>query len=153
MERRALLRWTIFQVLIGNTDAHAKNLSFMSTHAGLSLAPAYDLLCGRAFSAKHIDQTYAMAIGDAFEPEAVSAYEWAVLCVQAKLNPNQVKKELMQLAEATRIALPVVATQVSAEGADMRMVMEVCALVEVQCARQFAMAALIPEMAKDARQT
>jgi serine/threonine-protein kinase HipA len=27
-ERLALLRWTLFQVLIGNTDAHAKNLSF-----------------------------------------------------------------------------------------------------------------------------
>ncbi|MDD5036368.1 MAG: HipA domain-containing protein, partial [Methylococcaceae bacterium] len=44
-ERLALLRWAIFQVLIGNTDAHGKNLSFFLDAGGLRLAPAYDLVC------------------------------------------------------------------------------------------------------------
>lgn len=42
--RQALLRWTIFNLLIGNGDAHLKNLSFLSGSKGIRLAPFYDLL-------------------------------------------------------------------------------------------------------------
>ncbi|HPA01620.1 MAG TPA: HipA domain-containing protein [Chiayiivirga sp.] len=42
--RLALLRWTIFNLLIGNGDAHLKNLSFLIGTAGVELAPFYDLL-------------------------------------------------------------------------------------------------------------
>lgn len=42
--RLALLRWTIFNLLIGNGDAHLKNLSFLIGAAGVELAPFYDLL-------------------------------------------------------------------------------------------------------------
>lgn len=37
-QRLQLLRWTLFQILTGNTDAHAKNLSFFSGQAGLQFA-------------------------------------------------------------------------------------------------------------------
>ena len=39
-----LLRWVIFQALIQNFDAHAKNISFFWGRQGLQLAPAYDLV-------------------------------------------------------------------------------------------------------------
>jgi serine/threonine protein kinase HipA of HipAB toxin-antitoxin module len=45
-DRLNLPRWSLFQVLIGNTDAHAKNLSFYFGPQGLVLAPAYDLVSG-----------------------------------------------------------------------------------------------------------
>jgi len=41
--RMTLIRWTILQYLIGNSDAHGKNLSFLVEPGGLRLAPAYDL--------------------------------------------------------------------------------------------------------------
>ncbi len=44
-DRMALLRWTIFNILIGNADAHAKNLAMLFTDRGLQLAPFYDLIC------------------------------------------------------------------------------------------------------------
>jgi serine/threonine-protein kinase HipA len=34
----------VFNVLVGNSDAHLKNLSFMVSHEGVQLAPFYDLL-------------------------------------------------------------------------------------------------------------
>jgi serine/threonine-protein kinase HipA len=42
--RQHLWRWLLFNVLIGNHDNHLKNVSFVVTAEGSSIAPAYDLL-------------------------------------------------------------------------------------------------------------
>ncbi len=42
--RIALFRWTTFNILIGNGDAHLKNLSLFVSQKGYSLAPHYDLV-------------------------------------------------------------------------------------------------------------
>jgi serine/threonine-protein kinase HipA len=42
--RARLFGWLVFNVLIGNSDAHLKNLSFLVSHEGVQLAPFYDLL-------------------------------------------------------------------------------------------------------------
>jgi len=42
--RSRLFGWLVFNVLIGNSDAHLKNLSFLVSHEGVQLAPFYDLL-------------------------------------------------------------------------------------------------------------
>lgn len=41
---RRLLDWTIFNVLIGNSDAHLKNISFFLSKDNIVLAPFYDVL-------------------------------------------------------------------------------------------------------------
>lgn len=42
--RLRLYSWFVFNLLIGNNDAHLKNLSFMADAAGIALAPHYDML-------------------------------------------------------------------------------------------------------------
>jgi HipA-like protein len=42
--RLAIFRWSIFNIMIGNADAHLKNLSFFSKPGGYELAPFYDLV-------------------------------------------------------------------------------------------------------------
>lgn len=42
--RIGLFRWTVFNVLIGNHDAHLKNLSLYAGREGYSLAPHYDFV-------------------------------------------------------------------------------------------------------------
>lgn len=51
--RLALLRWQIFNLLIGNGDAHLKNLSFLLAPGtgGMELAPHYDLLSTAVYRA------------------------------------------------------------------------------------------------------
>jgi len=39
-----LFRWLVFNMLVGNSDAHLKNISFLVDATGLRLAPFYDLL-------------------------------------------------------------------------------------------------------------
>jgi len=97
VDRLGLLRWAIFQVLIGNTDAHGKNVSFFCDRRGLRLAPAYDMVCMGALDAG-FPHTYAMAIGDAFTEDALTSYEWAHFGHLCKLPFRLVAHELNGLA-------------------------------------------------------
>jgi serine/threonine-protein kinase HipA len=47
--RTRLFGWLVFNVLVGNSDAHLKNLSFLVSHEGIQLAPFYDLLSVAAY--------------------------------------------------------------------------------------------------------
>jgi serine/threonine-protein kinase HipA len=47
--RTRLFSWLVFNVLVGNSDAHPKNLSFLVSHDGIQLAPFYDLLSVAAY--------------------------------------------------------------------------------------------------------
>ena len=55
--RTRLFGWLIFNVLVGNSDAHLKNLSFMVSHEGVQLAPFYDLLCVACYDTPAFDKT------------------------------------------------------------------------------------------------
>ncbi|WEL55786.1 HipA domain-containing protein [Pseudomonas kermanshahensis] len=43
--RLQLFRWLVFNIVVGNNDAHLKNLSFFVRPDAYYLAPHYDLLC------------------------------------------------------------------------------------------------------------
>lgn len=53
--RIRLFSWLVFNVLVGNTDAHLKNLSFMVNHEGIELSPLYDLLSTAVYETKAFD--------------------------------------------------------------------------------------------------
>ena len=144
-ERLALLRWTLFQVLIGNTDAHAKNLSFYLDREGLSLAPAYDLDCGLAFGGEQHLDTYAMAIGNAFHAQALSPYEWANFAHACALPFRQVSTELARMAQRVRDGLPKACEDARAAGVAPQLIEQLRTLVAAECERQAGMA---PAVAK-----
>jgi serine/threonine-protein kinase HipA len=56
-----LLKWLIFNLVIGNNDSHSKNLAFLQTADGIRLAPFYDLLSTSVY--KEIGQNFAFKIG------------------------------------------------------------------------------------------
>lgn len=151
VQRLRLLRWVVFQVLIGNTDAHAKNLSFFVGANGPELAPAYDLLCSRVFDATALDSHYALAIGDAFDAESLSPYEWAVFCDACRVNPALLEKELARLAQAVSAQLPALATSAVAAGASPEVAGKLESAIHAECQRQQAMAPRIRGMMDTAR--
>ena len=55
------IEWIIFNYLIGNTDAHAKNLSLLHDDK-IRLAPFYDLLSTEVYPEKIVDHKMAMLI-------------------------------------------------------------------------------------------
>jgi serine/threonine-protein kinase HipA len=56
-----ILKWLIFNLVIGNNDSHSKNLAFLQTWDGIRLAPFYDLLSTSVY--KEIGQNFAFKIG------------------------------------------------------------------------------------------
>ena len=45
LARMQVFRWIVFNTMVGNSDAHLKNISFLVDHDGKRVAPFYDLLC------------------------------------------------------------------------------------------------------------
>ena len=73
-----LLRWQIFNVLAGNSDGHAKNLSLLySPGRGTRLAPFYDLICTRAM--ERIDNHLAFAVGGQRDPGIIGRNHWEIM--------------------------------------------------------------------------
>jgi serine/threonine-protein kinase HipA len=55
--RLAIFRWVLFNTLVGNSDSHLKNISFLASAEGVQLAPFYDLLCTAVYhSPMYADQ-------------------------------------------------------------------------------------------------
>lgn len=97
-----LLRWQIFNVLAGNSDGHAKNLSLLYLANGeIRLTPFYDLVCTRAI--KRIDYHLAFSIGGERNPGMVTQKHWEALARQCDIQPkfliNQVQAIATQLLD------------------------------------------------------
>lgn len=50
-----LFSWLVFNVLVGNGDAHLKNLSFLVSNEGIQIAPFYDLLSTASYETPTFD--------------------------------------------------------------------------------------------------
>jgi len=82
-----LLRWQIFNVLAGNSDGHAKNLSLLYLHnRTIQLAPFYDLVCTRAI--ERIDYHLAFDVGGQRDPGQITKEHWNVFANQCDLGPR-----------------------------------------------------------------
>ncbi|HBA88854.1 MAG TPA: hypothetical protein DCZ75_12985 [Geobacter sp.] len=91
---KGLLDWALFQLVIGNSDSHGKNISFFVGRTGITLAPAYDLLCLDLYD---YDRDLAMAIGDCFDPVEVGTYQLAEMCEECGVSQRQAAKSLSTL--------------------------------------------------------
>jgi serine/threonine-protein kinase HipA len=100
----ALVRWVGFNCLIGNEDAHAKNLAFLYTDAGLRLTPHYDLVSTEVYP--HLRRELAMKIGSSWDVRNVQKSDWRRFAARVELPWNTVRRLLLDLAAGSRDALP-----------------------------------------------
>lgn len=101
--RRALLRRVVFDVMVGNADAHGKNVSFFLGSSGMSLAPVYDIVCVAAWP--HLSQELAMAIGDQFDGAKVRRSDWEKLAEDCVVPGRLVLREVAAMAKRVRAAV------------------------------------------------
>ena len=102
--RMALIRWTLLHYLIGNSDAHGKNLSFLVEPGGLRLAPAYDLVAVCVYP--DIDHELAMAIGDEFDITKIRAFDWADFAQRCGVERRLLVREMNRSVKTVRAQLP-----------------------------------------------
>lgn len=70
--QRQFLRWVFFNLLVGNCDAHAKNIALLHTRQGRRLAPAYDLVATQIYAPRLTDRL-AMSVGGARKVDELDA--------------------------------------------------------------------------------
>lgn len=93
-----LLNWILFNLLIGNTDNHGKNISYFVTNKGYELAPAYDLLNVKVY--EDFNHELAFKVGDTFSLDDITVKQLALMAEQMNLQPQFVQKQLHKLAKA-----------------------------------------------------
>jgi len=97
IDRLELIRRIIFNYLIGNADAHAKNFSFLYRGGKRILAPAYDLLSTAIYP--KINQKMAMKIGSQYEPYRVYWRHWQSLVENTAIAHKILATDLQDLAK------------------------------------------------------
>jgi serine/threonine-protein kinase HipA len=140
-----LLRWAIFQILVGNFDAHAKNLSFHCDAFGMSLAPAYDIVCTLVYG-EAFDQTLSMGIGDAFDPADLGAFDWAFFAHRCGLERGLVPRELGSMTARVAKHLPEAIASARAAGAPESLLGALRDAIAGQCAKQALIAPMVAQV-------
>jgi len=97
-DRLQFIRLVIFNFLIGNCDAHAKNYAVLYRGGSPSLAPAYDLLSTMIYD--NMSKRFAMKIGGENRMGQLTRSHFEKMAVQCDLNPKIVLSELRELASA-----------------------------------------------------
>jgi serine/threonine-protein kinase HipA len=119
--RRELVERLLFNLLIGNGDAHAKNFALLFGAEGAELAPAYDLLCTQVYPA--LSDSFVMKVGPARRQDELTALAWQELAQQSQLPLEWIKQRGGELSSAVQLALRDLAPQICAQnpalGADI----------------------------------
>jgi serine/threonine-protein kinase HipA len=95
----ALLDQVIFNILVANTDAHAKNYSLiLSVAAAPRLAPLYDV--SSVLPWPHVVQSYAQSIaGKKRAPDMIAGRHWEKVARDIGYRPTDVRKRVQELVD------------------------------------------------------
>jgi serine/threonine-protein kinase HipA len=108
-------KWVMFNYLIGNADAHAKNISLLISDRGYEIAPFYDLLCVRAYG----DSKMALYIGDQDDFDSVGAHSWEAMCEDCGFNLAPTLKQFRTMATALMSAWVKVRNRINKQHPDL----------------------------------
>lgn len=107
-----LLQAAVFNVLIGNADAHAKNLSLLHPRPGnVRLAPLYDLLSTRLYP--DVDDRLAMSVADVQRIDRVTPAHlaaegraWGLTRADAEAHVLGLLQQVPEAIELARAQVP-----------------------------------------------
>ena len=91
----AFVQWIAFNYLIGNLDAHAKNIAFLMRGHKAAVAPFYDMLCVEAYLPR---QPMAMSIAGENKPGWVEGAHWDAMACEAGVAPRLVRGVLSRMS-------------------------------------------------------
>lgn len=100
----SLLNWVIFNYLIGNSDAHGKNISLLLLPEGPMLAPFYDLLSTRIYAHYGLAEGLAMKIGGENDPTAIQKKHWEQFAEEVGIKPRLVLTRVIDISQKIQSA-------------------------------------------------
>jgi serine/threonine-protein kinase HipA len=131
-DRTRLLDAVVFNVLICNTDAHAKNYSILLTGRGASLAPLYDLMCAAAW--ENVTRNLSQTIAGKDRGDHIMGRHWQRMADECGFNRTMILRRVEALAEKARKELPAAIETVRAmPGGDHPLLNEFAGAIETRC--------------------
>lgn len=95
-----LIQWQVFNYLVGNSDAHAKNLSFLYGLDNTSrLSPFYDLIAIHAWPSHVFNHNLALSIGGESNLHKVKRSHWEKLADDCAISFNLFDNSIGKLSE------------------------------------------------------
>ena len=127
-----LLDYVIFNALIGNHDAHAKNFSLLYSGKTPVLAPLYDALSTAIYPT--LTSKMAMKIGSKYKFSEVQCRHWEQFAQEVGLGKAQARKRILWLAKS----LPTTALELQSNPeygfVGCAVVEQIVGLIEQRCA-------------------
>ena len=99
LDIRDFLDGLIFNVLIGNADAHGKNYSILYRKGDRRLAPFYDLVCTLAWP--ELSKTPAMKIGKSDSIETITPAHWQKMAQESGVGWPMLRERIVNLCGRT----------------------------------------------------
>jgi serine/threonine-protein kinase HipA len=97
LHQQELIRRILFNMLIGNQDAHGKNFALLHLENGIVLAPAYDIVSTLVYP--ELQQRFAMPIGQAWRVEELDKSALDEFQTETKINLRRQSRMLRLFLE------------------------------------------------------
>lgn len=131
VELRKLLEGVLFNALVGNNDAHAKNFALLYWPWGAALAPLYDLVSTAVYDG--LSPRLAMKIGGKYEFDELFPRHWERFAKEAGLGAPQVKRKLLDYCRGLPKIAVALRDQFEDEGHHSSVIHAIVAIVETRC--------------------
>jgi serine/threonine-protein kinase HipA len=106
-----LLDAAIFNVIVGNADAHGKNFSLLYERQSVRLAPLYDLLCTVAYP--ELSAKFSMRIAKRATIEEFKPNTWDEFAKDMGVASPYTRRRVLALADTISRQAPAVAAELS----------------------------------------
>ncbi|MBI3041257.1 MAG: type II toxin-antitoxin system HipA family toxin [Betaproteobacteria bacterium] len=141
-DRLEIISWVIFNYLLGNADAHAKNLSLLITSEGVSLAPSYDLISTVVY--RDLTLNLALKIGGEDRPEWIQERHWRAFADGSGANPRIVWRRMAELSAVIPGKAREVLAALDPSNEEREMLERICSVAERRAARLAGLKAVRP---------
>lgn len=126
-----LLDYIIFNCLVGNNDAHAKNFSLLYSQSGIQLAPLYDVLSTAVYS--DLSANMAMKIGSKYRFDELHARHWVQMAEAAQLGAPQLKRRVLEIASELPNLAKELQAKFESKGWSHPIIAQIVFLIEGRC--------------------
>ena len=133
LDIRLLLRWSLFNFLIGNADAHAKNLSFLYSDGKIRIAPFYDLLSTTVYA--RLNNKFAMRLGGQKDPRYLMTQHVTRFAADAGIALRAVKEEWDNLVKRMESGIAPLAAEYDAKFERPATIADICRIVSQRSAK------------------
>lgn len=123
----------IFNMMVGNSDAHGKNFSLLYEGAEVRLAPLYDLLCTIAYA--NLSPRFAMKIAKRATLEEIGNSTWSAFAADVGVGAPFIRRRVRALADSAQKSVFRVVDQMAEAGLDRDALTKYASLVDLRATR------------------